>query len=168
MPFYLIGGFFIPQARAVAIGQQIEDENCDGCTIPGLPRQFDPTKECDIFDAGLNLALNHGTHDPQMSFCMLTAPAARKPNHMWLDDTVLPDGSLNWLATVFVQRWHGPDQWPTPMPDLEQYQQDEITDISKKQLEDLGLSDLEFITTVVNRPEGWTYERPPLPAAFYS
>ncbi|KZP22836.1 hypothetical protein FIBSPDRAFT_952649 [Athelia psychrophila] len=46
------------------------------------------------------------------------------------------------------------------MPDLEQYKQDEITDISKKQLEDLGLIDLEFITTVVNKPAGWRYVYP--------
>ncbi|KZP27274.1 hypothetical protein FIBSPDRAFT_1040164 [Athelia psychrophila] len=52
-----------------------------------------------------------------MSFCLMSTPEARKPRPMSLN-TTLPDGSLNLLATVFVQRWHGPDEWPTAMPDL--------------------------------------------------
>ncbi|KZP22829.1 hypothetical protein FIBSPDRAFT_1043405 [Athelia psychrophila] len=163
MPFYLVGGFFIPQARVVAIGQQIEDENCDGRTIPGLPKQFDPTKEYNIFDASMNISLNYSTHDPQMTFYLLRTEGGREDRRMSLDNRTLPDGSLNLLATVFIRRWQGPDEWPTAMPNLPQYEQDDITDISKKQLEDIGLAHLEFITTVVNRPEGWRYAYPPSP-----
>lgn len=51
---------------------------------------------------------------------------------MWLEDgRTVPDGLLKMLATVFVQRWKGPEEWPTAMPDLHQYRQDGITDISR-------------------------------------
>ncbi|KZP22828.1 hypothetical protein FIBSPDRAFT_1043404 [Athelia psychrophila] len=162
MPFYRIGGFFIPQARVVAIGQKIEDE-IYAPTLPEMPKKFDPTKEHEIFGASLNISRNYTTHDPQMTFCLMSTPEARKPRPLSLNDRTLPDGALNLLATVFVQRWHGPDEWPTSIPDLRQYKEDEITDISKKQLEDLGLTDLEFITTVVNKPSGWSYAYPPSP-----
>ncbi|KZP15852.1 hypothetical protein FIBSPDRAFT_1047910 [Athelia psychrophila] len=165
MPFYRVGGFFIPQDRVVATGQKIEDEHYASSFIPPeMPRKFDPTKEQEIFMASRHISQNYRTYDPQMTFCLLSTPEAREPRDLSMTDTILPDGSLNLLATVFVQRWKGPDEWPAAIPGLRQYKQDEITDISKKQLEDIGLTDLEFITTVVNKPSGWSYAYPPKPA----
>lgn len=54
MQFYIVGGFFTPQACVVAVGQHIEDEDCKDCIDPGLQRQFDPTREYQIFDASMN------------------------------------------------------------------------------------------------------------------
>ncbi|KZP22835.1 hypothetical protein FIBSPDRAFT_473280 [Athelia psychrophila] len=90
MPFYLVGGFFIPQARVVAIGQQIEDKICAPYTIPGLPRKFDPTKEHEIFGASQNISRKYSTHDPQMSFCLMSTPEARKPRPMSLKIQLYP------------------------------------------------------------------------------